>query len=963
MKKRLVLIGFCAVSTMCMAAPVSVETAKEKAAKFLTAHSALRRAVSKSELTLAYSGKDATTGAEVLYVFNRGEQEGFVIASGDDCAEPVLGFSDTGTFNADQMAPATKWWLDGYQQEIAFAARYGQHTQARRATNYADIAPMIETMWDQEAPYYNLCPIDESNGKRGWTCCVAVATAQVMYYHKWPEHGTGSHSYEWQGKTLSADFGSTTYQWDKMQKTYSSSSEDPDNAIATLMYHCGVALEVNYGGYGSYAMFNNGYVMETYFGYSPGWQWYSRDNVGDEVFEDALYNDLAQGLPVLYGGQDLNRNEGHQFVCDGYREGGYYHMNWGWSGWNDGYFLLSALNIRDGRKWNWQQEIYCGIKKPETPHEVDGLVYEKNGNSSVTLKRGSVNGDLVIPSSITIDGQQYTVTTVGSYAFSENNDITSLTIPSSVRMLKDDAFSWCKNLKSVIIEDGESSLNVGRYMFTECPIEKLYLGRTLIESEAAFMNKSSLKEVQLGESVTSLSDNEFFSTGLRQITIPASVSYIGSAAFGDCSYLESLSVLSTTPPTCEYDAFCGTTQNNAVAYVPKGSYDAYKAATGWNQLKGIMEIDSQDGESDDTNGLEYESTGANTLTLVGGKTEGSLVIPRTVKIKGIVYSVTGIKKEAFRDQLSITSLTIPNSLVYIGDYAFDGCSNMTELTIEDGEEKLTVGMHVFDFSGLQKAVIGRNVESDGGFLGYIKTLKDVTLTDHVTQLHRHMFVSTGIEAIKIPGSVTNIEAEAFSENVSLKEFIVDSSNSFYSSADGVLYDKNKTMIVRYPNAKKDQSFICPETLTTITDYAFDSVSRLESLTLPKGISLIGYGAFSFNTKLNELIVLAETPAVCNNVSFLYPVPERTVLYVPKGCSEIYKTAVGWELFATIKEIEETGIAEMGRVASLPFDVYSIDGNMLYQNVTSMQGLPKGLYILQPSGIVGNGKSAHKIVVK
>ncbi len=731
MTKLILLFSLCAVSTICQASPVAVKTAKENAAQFLCEHYKSNRAAITRNLKLSYSMKSKATGREVLYVFSRGKDLGFVIASGDDCAEPVLGFSDTGTFDAEQMSPATRWWLEGYQQEIEYAIKTGLQAQPRRTADRKDIAPMIETQWNQEAPYYNLCPIDERYGKHGWACCVAVATAQVMYYHKWPDRGTGSHSYEWQGKTLSADFGNTTYQWDKMKKTYSSWTEDTDDAIATLMYHCGVALEVNYGAYGSYAMFNNGPAMETYFGYSSDWKWYSRDNVGDEVFESALYNDLSEGHPVLYGGQDLNRNEGHQFVCDGYREGGYYHMNWGWGGWNDGYFLLSALNISDGRKWNWQQEIYCGIRKAESPYEEDGLIFSKNGRNSVTLTGGNAKENLVIPASVTIDGEQYAVSTIGEAAFKENEAITSITIPASVTTIKDDAFAWCKNLKNVIIEDSETPLNMGRYMFTECPIEKLYLGRSLTEVEPIFIYRP-IKEVEFGQYVRSLSDMEFFCTDLESISIPASVSHIGAAAFGRCAKMKTI-------------------------------------------------------------------------------------------------------------------------------------------------------------------------------------------------------------------------------NVNL-------ANTAYCSVDGVLFDKDRNILIQYPCSKEGRTYVVPKSVTTIATYACYEMQSIECMTLPENLSAIEGNAFSCNT-LDTLYVLNPTPPVCQDNTFTGTIPNNTTVFVPKGCLEAFKSAVGWNQLINIKEIEETGVLTLEQETKELLDVYSVSGKKLQEGVTSLEMLPQGIYIISPVYKHLQGKIARKIIVK
>lgn len=530
--RNFLLIWLLLVSIICTANPITQCKAKEISEIFMARHSSLTRVSGTNSLVIKHVYRSNVTGDTLCYVFGRSDGGGFVIASADDSAEPILGYSDTEIFDPENMAPATRWWLENYQKQIEYASKKGLSRITREMDTRHDIAPMIETKWNQENPYNTLCPYDNNNGKRSMTGCVATATAQLMYYHKWPERGTGSHSYEWNGEILSADFGNTYYQWDKMKKTYYN-DDDTDNAIATLMYHCGVALDMKYGAWVSWAYFNNGEVMSKYFGYSPYYTLFARDYVGDNAFETALYNDLANGLPVLYGGQDKNRNEGHQFICDGYREGGFYHMNWGWGGWNDGYFLLSALNISDGRQWNWEQVIYCGINKYEKETEIDGLIFEDSGCETATLIGGNPIGNFVVPNNVQINGRLCKVTAIGKEAFRDNTDITSLTIPTAITNIGDMAFRGCANLREITMEDNaEYNLSFGNNVFEDCNIEKAYVGRDVTNTPLREMK--SLKTVNIGSGVTTLNDFELFATGVKTISIPSQVEIIGKGALGNC---------------------------------------------------------------------------------------------------------------------------------------------------------------------------------------------------------------------------------------------------------------------------------------------------------------------------------------------------------------------------------------------------------------------------------------------
>lgn len=349
---------------------VSISDAQRKASAFLSTQTAGAKGGAATELQLAYTAQD---GDETYYyVFNQ-SGGGFVIVGGDEAARTILGYVDHGTFDYATAPENVKWWLGQYQQQISNAIKgvkqgiisLSQNAGAKgvNAIARANINPLVTTEWDQVAPYNTAIPkfypaysyTDPNNATA--TGCVATAAAQVMFYHKYPTTGTGSKTYEsGYGKTYSADFGSTTYQWSKMTTTYtynsytgtdSGTGTDAENAVATLMYHCGVAASMNYCTFyngGSEASTTTlGQGMISYFGYDRGMTLERRDYYSDDAWAEMIYAELASDRPVIYSGS--TGSAGHAFICDGYKyDDGYdlYHMNWGWHGNCNGFFPLQG---------------------------------------------------------------------------------------------------------------------------------------------------------------------------------------------------------------------------------------------------------------------------------------------------------------------------------------------------------------------------------------------------------------------------------------------------------------------------------------------------------------------------------------------------------------------------------------------------------------------------------------------
>ena len=285
-----------------------------------------------------------------VYVFNG--EDGFVLVSAEDDARAILGYSDHGRFDATDMPENMQFWLQMYADELAskptssLKGRVQRRTAAQTQATYPTISPILgEVEWGQDEPYNNLCPM--VGNERSVTGCVATAISQIMYVHKYPAKGIGSKTYttESHGLRLNVNFGATTYDWGNMLPYYKNNYNSTQaNAVATLMYHVGVAADMDYDPDGSGAISSAALAAITeYFGYNKSIHVLPKDFMKEETVLQTVASDLQEGRPVYISGSTVNQ-EGHAFVCDGMQSDGYLHINWGWNGSGNGYFALSALD-------------------------------------------------------------------------------------------------------------------------------------------------------------------------------------------------------------------------------------------------------------------------------------------------------------------------------------------------------------------------------------------------------------------------------------------------------------------------------------------------------------------------------------------------------------------------------------------------------------------------------------------
>ena len=404
-----------------MAERVTPETARKAASNFLNNNGA--KSAQLTDLSKA-------AGFANLYIFTA--EQGFVVMAADDCVQPILGYSLTGKFVAENMPTNVSGWLQGYSDEIQWGIDQKVRATSETAKLWKDLIDgnskagkatpevnnLLSTTWDQNPLYNNLCPYSNYYSQLTVTGCVATAMAQIMKYWGYPSSGIGSHTYTHTEYTenvvingvmqeiyhdgmgvLSADFGATTYDWNNMPASLNSNSTEAQiNAVATLMYHCGVSVEMDYGvasiGGSGAVTARVANALQTYFNYQTC-TYKTKASYTENQWIQMLKDELDAGRPLQYSGRGTG---GHSFVCCGYDSDNYFYFNWGWSGHNDAFFALNNLVPGSGGagggsySFTNDQAAIFGIQPATLIDAPTNLTYTLSGQQDVTLNWNSASG-------------------------------------------------------------------------------------------------------------------------------------------------------------------------------------------------------------------------------------------------------------------------------------------------------------------------------------------------------------------------------------------------------------------------------------------------------------------------------------------------------------------------------------------------------------------------------------------
>ncbi|MCR4847727.1 MAG: C10 family peptidase [Bacteroidales bacterium] len=371
MKKAFLILFFLMAMSPVFSKHISEHTARQVAQTFLNS----KMGGSPEIHLIDFAEK---TEFPNFYVF--GNEHCFVIIAADDAVHPVLGYSTENAFITDGMPENAYGWLKAYNDVIAYAVERSIEADIEILSEWErllngrglepksrnHVEPLVRTRWQYATPFNNLCPSDTAGpGGHAKAGCGAVAMAQLMNYWEHPVRGVGSYSYTPSNHpeygALYANFGETVYDWDNMRNVYQKTYSDTEAlAVATLIYHCGVSVRMNYGPDASATNISRiDDALIAYFNYNISMSLEEKSHYTDNQWTAMLKNDLNAERPIIYRGQNEENTVGHIFICDGYDEYDCFHFNWGYMGRWDGYYAIGSLY--GGTNYSYVNKAIFGI--------------------------------------------------------------------------------------------------------------------------------------------------------------------------------------------------------------------------------------------------------------------------------------------------------------------------------------------------------------------------------------------------------------------------------------------------------------------------------------------------------------------------------------------------------------------------------------------------------------------------
>ena len=678
----------------------------------------------------------ARTGSPVdkepFYIFNAEGKNGFVIISGDDRTPSILGYAEQGSLEEDRLPDNMKWWLDNLARQIeALGTSLKPANVTSTRSGMTAIAPLIQTEWNQGAPYNYMCPDGDyrDKGDDGYdatnlcvTGCVATAMAQVLYYWKWPNqcaaidsYGLGYYDENWNFVETNRVKGipATTFKWNVMKTKYGyQETGEAADAVAELMRYCGQAVRMGYGVGASGANLSPS-DLASVFNYSTNIRELDRDSYTTAQWEALVYGELSaeHPRPVLYSGR-TSGNAGHQFIIDGYDGNGLFHMNWGW-GYSGSYSVLSLAdpNTEHGiggssnnGAFQYEQDALFGVKPAEVGEVMVPVLYGKLGDFlTKTYNRTGTDVDFTDVTLKATVGSRYVVIPE-----------TTLDVQVGWGLYQDDQFISC-------LASGTKTLpQMSSYSFTN-------------EQTSSFGKNLAAGKYQLTQ-IYRFSDNEAwkrcenYGTNSLVAEISATSLTVRKPALDNVSFTVNSITTSEQPEVgSAMDIVVNVTNTGETSKIILNMWIQKSGAGSWTNIaQGDFNVDP--GTSKDIQ-MGYTPTEAGTFTLkatdssdpsdealctatvtiaatetvtIGevaylctplykratvvkntdaNKSVSSITIQQTVTASGVACQVKAIANEGLRNYWNISQLEIPEGIETVGKRAVSGLSNMAKLTL------------------------------------------------------------------------------------------------------------------------------------------------------------------------------------------------------------------------------------------------------------------------------------------
>lgn len=974
------LLLFAAYAGIIFGQAISQEEAHSIGADFFikkTSSGMVSRSATDNSLELSYTARK--DGKNCYYVYNC-NSGGFVIVSADERANaPVLGYSTTGHFDYSKLGENARNWMNTYTDQIAALDTLPAYPKQGRKLNKKPIEPLLgETAWGQDHPFNLMCP--EENGKKCVTGCVATAMAQIMFYHKWPEHGIGKISYTSINGELSADLSQSTYRWDLMTPTYDSNSTiESQEAVALLMRDCGYSVNMDYGIYASGAGLKPSAFCDN-FDYDKSIKVLPRECCDSDEWYDILYNEIENNRPVLYSGSS------HEFICDGYDTDGYFHFNFGWNGASNGYYLSSANMHPDS------QTIVYNVKK------------NQGGESEIVFAaEGSLlyqNGRFILNAILT--GQIKENLYVG-YAFENINTGDITYIPSD----RANPFDYCVARHFYFQPRDYIKLNDGEYIaypvykregenasWIKCKFRKSaqkYINVSVKNGIKTFYNESDKHlpngMVRVGELYYLIDSkaktakityrDDMKGTYCDDIVIPETidvngdqykVTAIGDSAFMDCNWMSvdiprTIRIIGKNAFRNTYISGIKFHDDSELEIIEDYAFLSHLCIEELNLPQGLKSIGDE---------AFYLFEGISKLSIPASVTKiGKNAFCNCHKLR----SINACWEKPLEIDYPIFTFAEMNA-TYTKLYVPNGTKNLYEsimpwsqFSIVEGnlvETETTIGDCTYLLQSPEMTAILISAEK--------LTAKELTLPSIIRHNNEDYFL-TGVDEFAVRGNENNYITKLFIPK-NVKELY---NHSFRDQIElqTVEFEENSDLWYLgdqcFGDCHKLESINLPQKLEKIDFAAFNNCLSLKEIDIPESVTEIYQDAFKNCPSLTDVTVHWQTPIITNGTAFVDNDYSKMRLHVPAGTKEKYASVAPWNLFGEIIEdsyssinhiakdtttikIVNGGIAINGDYTNLSI-FNSIGSPVPYSKGQDAISLLPGFYVINIDGV------SHKIVVR